>query len=184
MAWADLQKKVSNRGVPPDSFLKELVSWGKLAPEAAFTPRGSHDVYTSVAHNLGPFPTPAYRRAVMLEVMRVLGGFESSWHWGCGRDTNNASSNTALTTEAGTFQVSANSMGFGPELKALVKQRAGATDGTTFQKKMKTDHVLAMEYIARLLLRTVRHNGPVKRHEINPYLSREAVAEFERQLTT
>ncbi len=44
---------------------------------------------------------------------------------------------------------------------------------------MKQDHPLAMEYIARLLRRTVEHNGPVKRHEIDVWLRRDAVAEFQ-----
>jgi len=43
---------------------------------------------------------------------------------------------------------------------------------------MKTHRPVAMEYIARLLRHTVRHNGPVVRHEIDPHLSREAVAQF------
>jgi hypothetical protein len=34
------------------------------------------------------------------------------------------------------------------------------------------------EYIAHLLRRTVRHNGPVKRHEIDAWLRRDAVDEF------
>lgn len=43
---------------------------------------------------------------------------------------------------------------------------------------MKQDHSLAMEYIARLLRRTVNHNGPVKRHEIDSWLRQDAVTEF------
>jgi hypothetical protein len=43
---------------------------------------------------------------------------------------------------------------------------------------MKQNHQLAMEYIARLLRRTVNHNGPVKRHEIDPWLRKDAVMEF------
>jgi hypothetical protein len=41
---------------------------------------------------------------------------------------------------------------------------------------------LAMEYIARLLRRTVDHNGPVKRHEIDPWLRRDDVLEFQTLL--
>jgi hypothetical protein len=48
---------------------------------------------------------------------------------------------------------------------------------------MKQDHKLAMEYIARLLRRTVNHNGPVKRHEIDQWLRRDAVAEFQNLLS-
>ena len=47
---------------------------------------------------------------------------------------------------------------------------------------MKSDHPLAMEYIARLLRHTIDANGPVKRHEIDQWLRRDAVAEFETLL--
>src|SRR4051794_5931162 len=47
---------------------------------------------------------------------------------------------------------------------------------------MKRDHPLAMECIARLLRRTVNHNGPVKRHEIDEWLRRDAVEEFQTLL--
>jgi hypothetical protein len=39
-----------------------------------------------------------------------------------------------------------------------------------------------MEYIARLLRRTVDLNGPVKRHKIDPWLRKDAVVEFETLL--
>src|SRR5262249_42865448 len=85
---------------------------------------------------------------------------------------------TPTTIEAGAWQVSANSMGFGSELKELVRSKVGTLDGNAFQRAMKADHQLAMEYIARLLRRTVNHNGPVKRHEIDPWLRKDAVMEF------
>ncbi|HWA60914.1 MAG TPA: hypothetical protein VG939_06040 [Caulobacteraceae bacterium] len=178
MVYRATKHSVTNRGVPPDSFLDELVAWGSVADDEIFAPSAGADVYSSVFSSLGPWQGPSHRRAVMLEVMRVLAGFESEWKWTQGRHEQNPSSHTALTTEAGAFQVSANSMGFGPELKALVQARAGATDAATFQQAMKDDHVLAMEYIARLLRRTVDHNGPVKGHRIDPWLRRDAVDEF------
>ena len=69
-------------------------------------------------------------------------------------------------------------MGFGQELKDLVRAQAGSLDPNLFQRAMKQNHPLAMEYIARLLRRTVNHNGPVKRHEIDPWLRKDAVTEF------
>ena len=69
-------------------------------------------------------------------------------------------------------------MGFGQELKNLVQARAGSMAGNDFQRAMKQNHLLAMEYIARLLRRTVDHNGPVKRHEIDAWLRRDAATEF------
>jgi hypothetical protein len=115
----------------------------------------------------------------MLEVMRVLAGFESSWRWGEGVDVTNPKSNTPTTAEAGAWQVSADSMAFGQDLRDLVLKKAGAVDGVTFQRAMKQDHKLAMEYIARLLRHTVGHNGPVRDQRIHPYLKRDAVQEFQ-----
>ncbi len=111
--------------------------------------------------------------------MRVLAGFESSWDWNAGVDTTNPTSVTRDTIEAGAWQVSANSMAFGQELKELVLGKVGSVDGNDFQQAMKQDHQLAMEYIARLLRRTVDHNGPAKRHEIDPWLRKESVSEFQ-----
>jgi hypothetical protein len=178
VAYKFLKLKVKNRGTPPDTFLSELIAWGKGAPDAIFAPNAVHDVYSSVRDTLGPWRDAKHRRAVMLEVMRVLAGFESSWKWNAGVDVTNPTSTTPTTIEAGAWQVSANSMGFGEDLRDLVNARVGTTDGNAFQAAMKADHVLAMEYIARLLRHTVNHNGPVKRHEIDPWLSRDAVEEF------
>src|SRR5438309_4348133 len=81
MAFDATQQPVSNRGVPPDSFLDELVAWGKIAPDEIFAPNSNKDVYSNVVGVLGPWEDLRHRRAVMLEVMRVLAGFESSWDW-------------------------------------------------------------------------------------------------------
>jgi hypothetical protein len=113
----------------------------------------------------------------MLEVMRVLAGFESSRNWNEGRDMHNPTSFTPDTIEAGAWQVSANSMNFGQELKDLVLANVGTLDADAFQDG--TEHPLAMEYIARLLRRTTHHNGPVVSHDIDPWLRRDAVEEFQ-----
>jgi hypothetical protein len=154
MTYTAAKQDVANRGVPPDDFLDQLVAWGKQAPDEIFAPNNHSDVYSSVLAALGPWQGITHRRAVMLEVMRVLAGFESSWHWNAGRDTTNPTSVTPDTIEAGAWQVSANSMNFGQELKDLVLAKVGTLDGNAFQKAMKEDHPLAMEYIARLLRRT------------------------------
>jgi hypothetical protein len=178
MAYDALKARVKNRGRAPDSFLDELIAWGSDAPEEIFAPNDAHDIYASVRPALGPWRDNLHRRAAMLEVMRVLAGFESSWDWNEGRDVTNATSVTSTTIEAGAFQVSANSMGFGPELRTLVIDRVGSADGDEFQAAMKSDHILAMEYVARLLRRTVNHHGPVKRHEIDEWLRKNAVEEI------
>ena len=69
-------------------------------------------------------------------------------------------------------------MNFGQELKDLVLAKVGTLDGNEFQKAMKQNHPLAMEYIARLLRRTTHHNGPVLQHKIDPWLRRDAVVEL------
>jgi hypothetical protein len=176
------KQRVHNRGVPPNSFLDELVAWGRTAPDDIFVPNPHKDVYSNVFGVLGPWQDLRHRRAVMLEVMRVLAGFESSWHWNEGVDVTNPTSITPNTMEAGAWQVSANSMGFGPELRSLVLTTVGSLNGNDFQQAMKQNHRLAMEYIARLLRRTVNHNGPVKRHEIDPWLRKDAVKEFQALL--
>jgi hypothetical protein len=178
MTFHATKQKVSNRGVPPDDFLDQLVAWGSTAPDEIFVRNDHTDIYSNVVGVLGPWEDLGHRRAAMLEVMRVLAGFESSWDFSAGADVTNPDSVTPDTIEAGAWQVSANSMGFGEELKDLVLSKVGSLDGNDFQRAMKEDHPLAMEYIARLLRRTVNHNGPVKRHEIDPWLRIDAVAEF------
>ena len=172
-----LTSPVANRGTPPDSFLAELISWGRTAPDEIFAPRkddpGEVDIYTHIRPLLGPWTGLTHRKAAMLEVLRVLAGFESSWDWNCGRDVTNRTSVTPTTIEAGAWQVSGNSRAFGADLRWLAP-----ADGNQFQRAMKSDHPLAMEFIARLLRHTVRHNGPAVRGEIDRWLSREAVAQF------
>jgi hypothetical protein len=179
MAYTATKQQVFNRGVPPDEFLDELVAWGKTAPDEIFEPNDVSDIYSSIYNTLGPWEAPPHRRAVILEVMRVLAGFESSWNWNEGRDTHNPGSVTSDTIEAGAWQVSANSMHFGEDLQDLVSAKLSTLDPTKFQEGMKENHPLAMEYIARLLRHTTHHNGPVLRHEIDPWLRRDAVAELE-----
>lgn len=173
-----IKSKVLNRGVPPDAFLSELVAWGRQAPNKLFEPNDHYDVYDSVILKLGPYTSTLHRKAVMLEIMRVLAGFESSWNWNEGRDWMNKTSDKPDTTEAGAWQVSANSRNFGSDLKALAP-----ADGFEFQRVMKSNHDLAMTYIATLLRNTTRHNGPVLRHEIDPWLRKEAVQQFEELLS-
>jgi len=180
--------KVLNRGIPPVDFLQELVAWGKTASADIFVDKETQetDVYASVKKDLGPFNDILYRKAGMLEVMRVLAGFESSWKWNTGRDTTNPDENSPDTISAGPFQVSANSMGFGQDLRDLVAPhgiRNAKRDGDAFQALMKTNHTVAFNYISRLLRHTIRHNGPVKRCEINRWLSRDAAKEFQQLLT-
>lgn len=183
MNFVATKQKVTNRGIPSSEFLTELVQWGKTAAPDIFAPNQiPDDIYSSVVGALGPWQGAVHRRAAMLEVMRVLAGFESSWNWSAGADPNTAEPGKIETLEAGAWQVSANSMKLGPELKALVVAAIGTEDPSAFRAEMKKDHRLAMEYIARLLRRSVAANGPVVRHEIDQWLKRDAVTEFQNLL--
>ena len=170
---------VHNRGTPPDAFLNELVDWARQAPDEIFKPNQIHDIYSNVVGELGPWKSLSHRKAAMLEVLRVLGGFESSWKWNEGVDVTNPNSNTSCTEEAGIFQCSGDSMKVDSTLKALLLQETGQTDCETFKTETKSNHPFAIEYCARLLRFTVDHHGPVKHRKINEWLRRDAVGEFE-----
>src|SRR5450432_2403167 len=84
-------------GSPPDSFLIELVTWFRKANDGLFQQNANIDIYSSVIAALGPWESLLYRKAVMMECVRVLGGFESSYDWNCGVDTTNKTSITPWT---------------------------------------------------------------------------------------
>ncbi|MEX0166481.1 hypothetical protein MRBLPD1_005032 [Pseudomonas brassicacearum] len=173
------KEAVLNCGPAPESFLLEIVVWAKGAPDEVFLPNQRADIYSSVFAELGPWEGLLHRKAAMLEVLRVLGGFESSWKWDEGRDTANSKSNTPCTEEAGIFQCSGHSMHFEPSLKELLLQAAGKTDCETFRRESKSNHAFAIDYCARLFRFTVNHHGPIRDADIHPWLRRDAVAEFE-----
>jgi len=177
-------QKVHNRGAPPVAFLDELLAWGRSADEAIFLGNNVFDIYSSVVNALGPWRSDAHRRAALLEVLRVLGGFESSWDWEAGRDTTNPDSNTLCTEEAGMFQCSGNSMAFSPALKQLLLAADAGSDGgcASFIRTTKSNHAFAIDYCARLLRITTRHHGPVRDGFIHSWLRRDAVDEFMRFL--
>ena len=172
------KQHVHNRGTPPDSFLNQLVDWGAGAADEIFVRNELTDIYSFGKPELGPWADERERRAAMLEVLRVLSGFESSWRWNEGRDVTNPDSDEACTEEAGILQVSGNSMNFDASLKDLVRRTQGNTDCDTFRATTKSNHPFALEYCARLLRFTTDHHGPVKRKEINPWLRRDAMAEL------
>jgi hypothetical protein len=171
-------QKVHNRGTPPESFLNELVDWARLAPDEIFTPNNKQDIYSSIAGELGPWKGTVHRKAAMLEVLRVLGGFESSWNWNAAVDTTNPNSNKPCTEEAGIFQCSGDSMSYDPVLKNMLLTAKGKNDCDTFRAEVKKNHQFAIEYCARLIRFTTRHHGPIRDKHINPWLRKDAVEEF------
>lgn len=195
MTFNETKSRVLNRGTPPESFLQELVAWGKSAPDDIFAPNPLADIYSKVKPELGPWTSPLHRRAVMLEAMRVLAGFESSWDWKEGVDTSRLGNDTPENAEAGAWQVSWDARHLFPSL-LLSSNRID--DGIKFQRSMKFNHPLAMEFVSRLMRANTKHNGPLYKgserdairfslrgpeHSIYPWLRREAVAEFEALLS-
>ena len=192
--------KVFNRGVPPDSFLSELVEWARTAHDEIFARTnviGVRDIYNKVFAELGPYESLLHRKAVMLEVLCVLAGFESSWDWKEGVDTSRLGLDTPENAEAGAWQVSYDSRHLAPGLWTLLLAH-DVKNGITFQKAMKFDHSLAMEYVASLMRHNTKHNGPLYKGDerlairrslrgaeqsIYPWLSRDAVLEFEALLS-
>ncbi len=172
--------RVLNRGRPPYEFLVALVDWAKNAPMELFAPNPEPaDIYTYVKPVLGPWTSVEYRRGVLMEVMRVHAGFESSWNWNEGVDTTNQTSVENITgQETGVFQVSFDSIWLNDN---RMKGFAVANDIASPEKfisKMKSDHNLCMEYYARLVRFNVQWAGPIKRHEIDPWLSRKSADEL------
>ena len=187
---------VFNRGYAHDSFLQEMVEWAKCAPEEIFAVNQIKDIYSKVKPELGPYESLRHRRAVMLEVMRVLAGFESSWDWTEGVDTSRLGPDTPENSETGAWQVSYDARHLHISLVSLLHNK-GIFDGIKFQQKMKFDHPLAMEFVARLMRFNTKHNGPLykgeerniirkslrgEEHSIYPWLKRDAVAEFQELL--
>lgn len=179
---AALLQKVHNRGVPPEKFVAELIEWGKKAPAEIFAPNDRFDIYDIIKPALGPWESALHRKAVMLEVLRVLGMFESSGRWSEGADVTNPAENSVETWSAGPFQISANSMNLDKSLKTFVQKSLWTTDPGKFRIAMMDDHPFAIEYTARLLRINTNHNGPVKRKEIVPWLRKDAVSAFMEEL--
>lgn len=174
---------------PSSSFLAELVGGIRAMPAEVFSVNASpFDVFNFIHDALGPWEgqpgTPErllHRRAVMAEIMRVCGAFESTWNWLEGHDTTNPTENNAETDSAGLWQISHNSRGFGQDLRDMLAA-LGIRDGLDFQHQMKHNHPFAMEYTARLFRWTTHHNGPLRNltgtNSIYSQLSPAAVQEF------
>lgn len=184
--------KVLNRGTPPPAFIDEMIAWARTAPITLFERNAVKDIYSKVIPELGPYSDLIHRKAVMLEVLRVLAGFESSWDWKEGVDTSRLGSDTPENSEAGAWQVSYDARYLSPSLKDFLIQRS-ISNGVQFQQVTKFDRPFAMEFVTRILRINTKHNGPLykgdernairsslrgEEHSIYPWLNRDAVQEF------
>lgn len=180
-----LKSPVKGRSFPPnyDSFIAELISWGKTAPDEIFAPNSEPgDVVDVLRPLLGPWRGLIHRKAAMLELLRCLAGFESSWNWNEGVDRTNKTSMANIEgQETGIFQVSYDSLRLEHGATTLrdCLARHGVEGNLAFIGHMKSNHALALEYCARLLRISYKWDGPIKRAEINSSLSPAACAEFE-----
>jgi hypothetical protein len=176
MAYNATKNSVSNRGVPPDSFLDELVAWGRIAPGEVFLPSSNKDIYSNVFAALGPWQGLRHRRAVMLEVMRVLAGFESSWNWNQGKNTT---STAPAAIEAGAWQVKCGLVGVWAGAQGSCAHPGRLAEGERFPTGHEAESSARDGVYRPLTAPNVDHNGPVKRHEIDPWIRKDAVMEFQ-----
>ena len=51
-----------------------------------------------------------------------------------------------------------------------------------FISEMQSNHSFALEYAARLLRNSIRWDGPIMRHEVDAWLSRDAVEQIKNLL--
>lgn len=174
---------------PPTSFLHTLIEIVRELDDSIFASNSNpHDVFTSIFPVVQPwtgvkdsFEWFQHRKAAMCEVLRVLGGFESTWNWKEGKDMSSKHENDADTMSAGLWQISYDSRSHGDDLNALI-QRWGIHDGMDFQWIMKNKVSFAIEYAIRLFRHTTHHNGPLLRHEVDEQMSRAAIDEFKHLL--
>jgi len=187
MVTSAIKTKVGNRGSPPDKFLNELVAWGRKSPDEIFAPkpppkgRPDLDVYAQIVSVLGPWENLLHRRAAMLETMRVHAGLESSWKQGEGKDPDNHNPDPK-SWEAGLFQVSFDSTEIDHSAMLPFAVAHGIGTYGSFQSQMKTDINLAFEYYARLVRVSIWWAGPFRRREVQDWLSRPAMKEFQSML--
>jgi hypothetical protein len=172
--------RVLNRGNPPDAFLTALVDWAKTEEMEVFAPNPEPlDIYTYVKPVLGPWTSVEYRRGVMMEVIRVHAGFESSWNQHEGVDITNKTSMAHIEgQETGMFQVSFDSTYLNSGVMRAFAVANNIETPEKFIPAMKNDMKLAFRYYARLIRHNVQWAGPIKRHEIDPWLSRKSADEL------
>lgn len=180
MNWNDALHNVGAAGSPPNAFLDELLAIMKPLPNVLFEPNPHRDLYSLLALVLGPWTSTTHRKAAMAEALVCDGGFESDWNWKESVDTTNAHSMAnPIGQETGLWQVSADSMGLDPSLRAFIIEKLGSDNPLTFIPAMKENHALAVEYTIRLFRVSTRWSGPCNRGMVADAVSRDAVNEWQ-----
>jgi hypothetical protein len=171
----------SQHGSPPNSFLDQLIDAINPLPDEVFAKNDRRDIYSVMEGALGPWTGLLHRKAVMCEVLRVQAAFEADWNWNEGVDVNNHHSMTHIDgQETGAFQVSADSMRFDQSLRDCVDRAVGGHEPLVFISGMKANHVLAVEYCARLLRFNTTWCGTINDHnQVIAHVLRDAVTEFQ-----
>lgn len=173
-----------NGNIAPDDFLEILTSKVKALPDSVFAVNPNVDIFSVMKPVFKQYTSIPHRRACLTNGLTCLASLESSFNWLAGKDPG-ANNNSPQTMESGIFQCSANSMVFGKDLQSLFMQHTGILYSQsnaackTFISQMKTDHEFAVEYMIKLCRIRVDTHGPLKRGEINKWLSKDAVAELE-----
>ena len=189
MIFTASKSVVTDRGLPPDSFLLALVAWARSAPDEIFAPNDTPaDIFTLIRPKLGnadgKWDNLLHRKAAMLEAMRVHAGYESSWNWNEGVDVTNHTSMAHIEgQETGIFQVSWDSTRLGQPVRDFASVRGILADIPAFIARMKSDHPLALEYYARLVRVNIRWAGPLLHGHILKDLQPDAVEEFKALLS-
>lgn len=181
---------IKNQGYVPDKFYDEVFETIKAMPDDVFARNPYNDIYSLMSAKLGPFETIAERRAVMVHVVSSMAGQESTWRWNIGRDPG-ANNTSWDTQETGAFQTSCNIRNFNPGLTTLIVSSCEDYSGSVCQKFVKCtkgNHRFAIETVARALrfekngVPAYRHWGPLRRHEVTPFLTKACVAAIEARL--
>lgn len=195
------RQEVYNRGGAPENFLNFIVDWALDTPSQLFQYNDNADVYSHVRYKLGPWKEGddflTHRKAVMLEVLRTLCGFESSWNW---EEDYDQSANEGYPTdrhikewEAGILQSSSDSLNTYQSCSQYAAALGiGVNDHTAFRMLSMQKGAFPIHYGVLILRETYMHHGPLLRTENNtadsqesslhPYLSKACVAEFENLL--
>lgn len=174
---------VYNRGAPPVAFIDELVLWAKFAGDDVFMPNDSNDIYAKYAPVLGPWTSLPQRKAGMMEMLRVLAGYEVAGH-GRPEPTRIILITARQQPRRGSSRCRRTRWPLATlktRLFAFWQHRSGR-----FYPGDETDTFFALDYAARLLRLTINANGPVLHDDLasgdkkylHHWLSPSAMNEF------